>query len=274
MKKNAFTLIELLVVISIIGLLMALLLPALSRARRQARAVVCQSNLKQWGLHLATYASDHDGYLPDSENPLYATRAFWGLHSGFHQPVNMIRKMRLCPMASKPAADLFSKEDYLALDIELSYGGTFLAWGGWFNGPYPADYGSYGLNAWYYWGEHDRLGVSGGFPRKTFDVRGAGRFPLMLDSTYQLTCPGEIELPPSRDSIPLRVKGSAMTSCINRHNGGVNALFMDWSVRKVGLKELWTLKWYRQYDTSGPWTKAGGVQPSDWPKWMRKFKDY
>jgi hypothetical protein len=49
---------------------------------------------------------------------------------------------------------------------------------------------------------------------------------------------------------------------------------MDWSVRKVGLKELWTLKWHREYNTRGPWTKAGGMQPEDWPKWMRKFKEY
>jgi hypothetical protein len=54
----------------------------------------------------------------------------------------------------------------------------------------------------------------------------------------------------------------------------VNGLFLDWSVRKVGLKELWTLKWNRQYDTTNVWTKAGGVQPDDWPEWMRNFKDY
>ncbi len=62
--------------------------------------------------------------------------------------------------------------------------------------------------------------------------------------------------------------------CIDRHNGGINMLLMDWSVRKVGLKELWTLKWHRQFDTAGPWTKAGGVEPEDWPEWMRKFRDY
>jgi len=45
-------------------------------------------------------------------------------------------------------------------------------------------------------------------------------------------------------------------------------------VRKVGLKELWTLKWSKYFDTSGPWTKAGGVAPEDWPAWMRGFKDY
>jgi len=63
-------------------------------------------------------------------------------------------------------------------------------------------------------------------------------------------------------------------SCFNRHDAGINCLFMDWSVRKVGLKELWTLKWNMQFDTANPWTKAGGVQPEDWPEWMRGFKDY
>jgi prepilin-type processing-associated H-X9-DG protein len=62
--------------------------------------------------------------------------------------------------------------------------------------------------------------------------------------------------------------------CLHRHGGYVNGLFLDWSVRKIGLKELWTLKWHRSYDTAGPWTKAGGVRPQDWPEWMRKFKDY
>ena len=49
-------------------------------------------------------------------------------------------------------------------------------------------------------------------------------------------------------------------------------LFRDWSVRKVGIKEIWTLNWHKQFDTSGPWTKAGGVQREDWPEWMRGFK--
>jgi prepilin-type processing-associated H-X9-DG protein len=62
--------------------------------------------------------------------------------------------------------------------------------------------------------------------------------------------------------------------CINRHEGGVNILFLDGSVRKAGLKELWTLKWHRSYHLAGPWTKAGGVTPADWPPWMRGFKEF
>jgi competence protein ComGC len=63
-KKPAFTLIELLVLIAAIALLMALLVPALSRARKHAKAMVCQSHLKQWGTTLALYAQDNEGHLP------------------------------------------------------------------------------------------------------------------------------------------------------------------------------------------------------------------
>jgi prepilin-type processing-associated H-X9-DG protein len=61
---------------------------------------------------------------------------------------------------------------------------------------------------------------------------------------------------------------------INRHQGGLNMLFLDGAVRKVGVKELWTLKWSERFETDGPWTKAGGALPEDWPQWLRTFKDY
>lgn len=76
-KAHGFTLIELLVVVSIISLLVAILLPALGRARDTARQVLCGSNARQLHLAATAYAQDYDGYFPPAEWSTPTTPMIW-----------------------------------------------------------------------------------------------------------------------------------------------------------------------------------------------------
>ncbi len=67
-NRRAFTLVELLVVIGIIALLVSILLPALNRAREQAKAVVCRSNIRQILTAVVGYTNDNKFYLPQPSN--------------------------------------------------------------------------------------------------------------------------------------------------------------------------------------------------------------
>ena len=108
-------------------------------------------------------------------------------------------------------------------------------------------------------------------------VKGAANIPLFVDSLrFDLWPKPEDEPAPSEFS-PWEYSTSTnlmARCCINRHDGYVGCVFVDFSTRKVALKELWTLKWHKTFDTMGIWTLAGGVQASDWPDWMRHMKDF
>jgi len=278
-KNNAFTLIELLVVISIIILLIAILLPSLQRVRKQARAVACQANLKQWGTTVALYTEDHEGRLPRNFLVGYSIWFLVGSVVSSDDP-NVPESLHrvdtkgiaCCPMAVKRGRGHFTLRVSGETRVEGWLGSTFEAWE--MTSPGPPFRCSYGLNDWLFQHRFDESTP----PRyrfrlpytDIFSIRGRSKIPLLLDSTMPQSRPDNIFEPP-----PIPGFGLGMAPfCMNRHNEYVNGLFLDWSVRKIGLKELWTLKWHLQYDTAGPWTKAGGALPQDWPEWMRKFKDY
>jgi len=72
-RRKAFTLVELLVVIAIIALLMAILLPALQRAKEQTKTVVCRNQLRQYGVMERMYLDDFDGRFPSAWFWLYSS---------------------------------------------------------------------------------------------------------------------------------------------------------------------------------------------------------
>lgn len=77
MSRKSFTLIELLVVIAIIGILAAMLLPALNKARDRARTISCTSNLKQIGQTMTLYLADSDGITMPSGVQSGTVNIFW-----------------------------------------------------------------------------------------------------------------------------------------------------------------------------------------------------
>jgi prepilin-type N-terminal cleavage/methylation domain-containing protein len=260
-KRTGFTLIELLVVIAIIALLMAILMPALQRVRRQARTVACQSNLHQWSLIWAMYTEDTGGYFPSSV-------LTW---RDFVEDYHREKEITLCPSAIKLYSDgarppLGAWEqtwDQAATDAS---GRAFAS--------------SYGINQWVL----NSSDVVGGRVLeqlwRNIHIKGAHEVMFFGDCAITGATPLDTDRPPEFDGDCANVWGQGGSIdeirrfCMNRHSGFLTGLFLDWSVRKVGLKELWTLKWHRQFNTKNSWTKAGFVQSQDWPVWMRNYKDY
>jgi prepilin-type N-terminal cleavage/methylation domain-containing protein len=305
-NSHGFTLIELLVVIAIIALLLAILVPALKKARRQARAAACQVNLRQWGTTLAAVAEDNEGrFLRNDNLRPEALTAVWiltgryfrdysggDLHAtGQYHPLST--KGMLCPEATTPGTFGGRRDGSIPNDYVIKRGGTNRAWvlelitkseGR------PEEVhisrGSYGLNGWLFQRgpltREDRLEAIRRPPPPSYTniflLRRTAGVPLLLDGAEPSGSPTEDEPPPAGNMVRIddEIYWDAGFGgfCMDRHNAHVNGLFLDWSVRKVGLKELWTLKWHKDFNTANKWTKAGGVQPTDWPPWMRGFKDY
>jgi prepilin-type processing-associated H-X9-DG protein len=184
------------------------------------------------------------------------------------RPLSKNEKMWLCPMASTRRMSGWGRAN-----------DPFEAWQT--PAPQGSDLGSYSPNGWMcnpqasvsqLWG---RSPIS--YHWRTANIKRANNVPVFTGGWWVDAWPRHTDEPAEYgDRTPVMGPNNdeMQRVCVNRHQGAQNCLFADWSVRKLGLKQLWTLKWHREFDTAGPWTKADGVQPSDWLQWMRNFKNY
>ncbi len=282
-RTKGFTLIELLVVIAIIALLMSILIPALARVREQARTIGCLGHLRQWGLIAAMYAEGNEGKFWPGVH--YGLGGSDGTKTGLWWPWQLEDRLKdwksnkiwFCPTAKRPLTDEYGNS---TADFNI-----FNAWGIFKNDATGIDgrtyrcgpngmAGSYTINGYVL-----NIPSNGMFERRTVPAQdgwnantSAPNAPLFIDCLRFDLWPIETCAPAAYE---YAAWGDDMARCcINRHAGYVGGAFLDMSARKVGLKELWTLKWHKRFNTAGPWTRAGGAQGVDWPAWMRSFKDY
>ena len=244
-------------------------MPALQRVRQLAKTSACSANLKNWAYFLLMYTQENDGKFqtgiatPDKPGHL---NYWFNILRPYH---NNSKKVMCCPTATKPLYDINGQP--------IGQWDTFSAWGMFTGEGYDpeGEYGSYGINGWVEdppANKEEIYNLPASNCWRTVAVRRAGYIPLMVDALRFNLYPAETDSPPAEEDHAWEQENNMRRACLNRHNGYINMAFLDWSVRKVGLKELWTLKWHRDYNTAGDYTLAGGMAPDQWPEWMRGFK--
>ena len=249
----AFSLVEMVVVVGIIAVLLAVLIPAVGKARRQAAGVQCLSNVRQLTQAFLLYANENKG-----RGPIYRTSSdeYW---------IDLIRahygqadQIRFCPstLDGHPGAGHGSATLY------------------WVWGPSGRD-GSYGFNGWLYhlcgpkhpesidadggvrfsrgplpreqaWGRHLRL-----------TARDAANVPVFGDCTWANGWPRDWERPPPdlngprHDRTPPPNEPMLARFTVARHGAAISVAFLDGHAESVPLARLKELKWHEgfRYDT-------------------------
>lgn len=245
-KPRAFTLIELLVVIAIIALLMSILMPAIQRVKKQAKSVVCQSNLRQWGLVLNFYADDNNGFFMSGSGGNYFE---WMEPT---RPYYKAAEMRFCPMVSA------RKEAGTA-----NWGDTFKLW---ISGEFK---GSYGINEFLF-NPNPSMTDQWGHPTtmnwRSKNVVGSSGIPAFADCLWVGGCPHYVDEPPTYEGEWSYNYGNNMRRfCLNRHGEAINMLFLDWSTQHIRLKSLWRLRWNKDFRVNDPLPV--------WPQWMQSMPE-
>jgi len=271
---------------------MSILAPALTRVRAQAKDSLCMSRLHQWGAIFSMYADSNDGRLtgwhelkpgdetyapPDAGVTFHAQCWIPRLRKYYAEPMKWKQvggewvcgskdwDFCMCPSTEKTWAD-------------GEFGGPMTGWdfgwmhdmaGGEYLPYYDSSYGSYGKNGWVSdtqtkHGAAGDLGVTAYWD--TTRVRNASRIPLFGDESMMSGYPAPTcEVPQHKIRMPMD-EGEEISRWVqDRHDLTVNLVFLDFTVRKVGLKQLWQLYWHRDWDLS---LTPDPKDPEQWPSWI------
>ncbi len=287
--RNAFTKIDLVIILICLTFLLANIAAISEGGQKRAKAAVCLSNLMKWGQIFQAYTTDNDGFF--HKRQIGTTFGYSRMWQYTYKPYYNDKMMRFCPAATNPAfvTGPFGTWNYQQMgQYSPTYNYPSLLMPGeseydYRTGQVTEGYftGSYGMNRCV---EDMQGGAEGTNPRywRRAGVKGGDKVPVFLDCMYLYYYPNPDAQPPAYDG-DWSVGSTQSLSCIDRHSSGfINCLFLDFSARKVGLKELWTLKGSQTFDTCGPWTicafdgdaNACAAAWDEAAPWMKDFPEY
>lgn len=254
LAKGGFTLVEMLVVIAIIGILAALLLPALSAAKRKANETACLNNTRQLALTGFMYANESGSPILYN-NPRYPDGTWMGSSAEFIKD----KRLFICPTATlhNPPPDSGNRR-----------GAADAAWVRWTSDAKEMFVGSYGYNGWLYSDlpKYYPQSVEWVFT-KTDGIESTSLTPVFVDCNWVDLSPKETDAPWPNLYLGAPFGTSAddgMGRCtIARHSinnptsapralmpaqklpGAVTIGFADGHSRLTKLEDLWSLYWHR-----------------------------